>query len=300
MTNASVLRFLLVAALGGVSFPMVKVALEGLAPAQLVFGRLLLGAVVLLAIAWLRGVGLPRFGRVWGHVVVAAALGNVLPFMLLSYGMRNTGAGMAGVLVGSTPLLTLALTAAALRSESATRRKAVGLLTGFLGVVVVISPWHTAFGSVGGQLACLGAALNYALYFFYIRKYLSPRGLAPVSLIAGQLTAATVLQAPLALLVAGAAPHIAGRVVVSVMILGLLCTGLGYVQLFRLIGDVGATTASAVNYLEPVFATAISVVLLAEPVTWNMLAGGLVLFAGMAYAENRIGGPRRPTAVEKL
>jgi drug/metabolite transporter (DMT)-like permease len=300
MTNASVLRFLLVAALGGISFPMVRMSLEGLAPAQLVFGRLLLGAVVLLAIAWLREGGWPRFGRVWGHLIMAAVLGNVLPFMLLSYGMRTTGAGVAGVLVGSTPLLTLALTAVALPAEPVTRRKAIGLLAGFLGLVVVINPWHTASGSVGGQLACLGAAMSYAMYFFYIRKFLSPRGLAPVSMIAGQLIAATVLQAPLALFLAGTAPHITGRVTVSMMILGLLCTGLGYVQLFRLIGEVGATTASAVNYLEPVFAAVISVILLGEAVTWNMLAGGLVLFAGMAYAENRISRARCSAVVGKL
>jgi drug/metabolite transporter (DMT)-like permease len=291
MNHLSALRFLLVAALGGLSFPMVKMSLEGLTPAQLVFGRLLLGAVVLLAIAGLRGTGLPRIGRVWGHLVVAAALGNVLPFTLLSYGERTTDAGVAGVLVGSTPLLTLVLTAVVVRTEPATRRKAIGLVVGFLGLVVVINPWDKAFGSLSGQLACLGAALCYAAYFAYIRKFLWPLGLAPVALIAGQLCVATLLQAPAALFLGGAPPEVTGRVAISVVLLGLLCTGLGYVQLFRLIGEVGATTASAVNYLEPVFAAVISTALFGEPITATMLVGGLVLLAGVAYAENRIRFP---------
>ncbi|MTD57881.1 EamA family transporter [Amycolatopsis sp. RM579] len=292
MTGPSALRFLLVAALGGASFPSVRVALEGLSPAQLVFGRVLLGAAVVLVIAWMRGAALPR-GRIWGHVIVAAMLGNVLPFTLLSWGERTTGAGIAGVLVGSTPLLTLVLTALALPAEPATRRKVAGMLVAFLGVVVLINPWHTAFGSLGGQVACLGAALSYAAYFFYVRKCLTPRGLAPLSLIAGQLSVAAVLEAPAALLLGAAAPHLTARVVAGMLVLGLLCTGLGYVQLFRLIGEVGAATASAVNYLEPLFAVVLSVSLLGEPVTWNMIAGGLVLFAGVAYAENRIGTPPR-------
>jgi drug/metabolite transporter (DMT)-like permease len=289
--KVSALRFLVVAALGGLSFPMVKLALEGLSPAQLVFGRLLLGAVVLLAIAGFRRTGLPRSGRVWGHLLVAAALGNVLPFTLLSYGERTTDAGVAGVLVGSTPLLTLVLVAVVLRTEPVTRRKAIGLVIGFLGLVVVINPWDKAFGSVTGQLACLGAAACYAGYFSYIRKYLWPLGLAPVALIAGQLCVAAVLQAPAALLLGAAAPDLTGRVTVAVVCLGLLCTGLGYVQLFKLIGEVGATTASASNYLEPVFAAVISTILFGEPITWTMLVGGLVLLGGVAYAENRIRVP---------
>ncbi|MET8852054.1 DMT family transporter [Amycolatopsis sp. NPDC004625] len=287
----SMLRFLLVAVLGGLSFPMVKLALAGLTPAQLVFGRLVLGAVVLLAIAGLRGTGLPHFGRVWGHLVVAAALGNVLPFTLLSYGERTTDAALAGVLVGSTPLLTLVLAAVVARTEPATRRKAIGLVLGFLGLVVVLDPWGRPLGSLGGQLACLGAALCYAAYFAYMRRYLWPLGLAPVPLIAGQLCVATLLQAPAALFSGGAPPELTVRVTIGLVLLGLLCTGLGYVQLFRLIGEVGATTASAVNYLEPVFAAVISTALFGEPITWPMLAGGLVLLAGVAYAENRIRVP---------
>ena len=70
---------------------------------------------------------------------------------------------------------------------------------------------------------------------------------------------------------------------------------------FRLIGDVGATVASAVNYVVPVFAVLVGVLTLGEPVTWNQLVGGLVVLAGMAYAENRVTqlrrAPRRPVKV---
>ncbi|HEY2794273.1 MAG TPA: DMT family transporter, partial [Micromonosporaceae bacterium] len=77
-------------------------------------------------------------------------------------------------------------------------------------------------------------------------------------------------------------------VIGSVAFLGLLSTGIAYVLYFRLIGDAGATTASAVNYVVPIFAVLTSALLLGEPVTWNLVAGGLVVLAGMAYAENRL------------
>ncbi|MGH3316814.1 MAG: DMT family transporter [Nocardioidaceae bacterium] len=295
MSTATIARFLLLALLWGSSFSFIKMSLEGLTPSQIVLGRLLLGAVVLLATARLRRVGLPRIGRIWGHVAIAALLGNVVPFLLLSVGEQTTSAGVAGVLIGSTPLLTLALAAALLPTDRATPRKAAGLLLGFLGVVLVIGPWRESLGSVDGQLACLGAALSYAAGFVYVRKYLSPNGLAPLALAASQLAAAAVVQAVATPFLPWQTPHVTLRVTVGIVILGLLGTGVAYVLYFRLIGDLGATTASSVNYVVPVAAVLISTSLLAEPATWNLLVGCLFVLSGVALAENRLGRHRQGT-----
>jgi drug/metabolite transporter (DMT)-like permease len=287
------MRFLLLALLWGSSFTMIKVSLEGLSPAQLVLARLALGAAVLLGVAAIRHVGLPRGRAVWGHLAGAALFGNVLPFLLLSYGERTAGAGIAGVLIGATPLLTMTIAYAALAAERATARKVIGLLAGFAGLVLVVAPWRDAGGSFAGELACFGAAVSYAISFVYVRRFLSPRGLAPLALAAGQLLVAVVLQAAVSPLLEWGAVHLTGRVVASIVLLGVLCTGLAYVLYFRLIADLGATTASAVNYVVPIAAVLIGVVLLGEPVTWNIVAGGLIVLAGMAYAENRLTFRRR-------
>jgi drug/metabolite transporter (DMT)-like permease len=295
--RGTVARFLLLAVLWGSGFTFIKVSLGGLTPGQLVLGRLVLGAALLLAIVAVRGVPLPRSIGVWRHVAVTALLGNVVPFLLLSYGERGTGAGIAGVLVGSTPLLTMAIASAALPTERATRRKVLGLLVGFLGVVLVIGPWRESFGSIGGSLACLGAALSYAASFVYVRRNLSPLGLPPLALAGSQLLAAAVLQALVTPFLAWHTPHFTAPIVGSMLFLGLLCTGLCFVLYFRLIHDIGATSASAVNYLVPVSAVLVGVVLLGESLTWNLLAGGLVVLAGMAYAEKRLTRPRREPPV---
>jgi drug/metabolite transporter (DMT)-like permease len=82
-------------------------------------------------------------------------------------------------------------------------------------------------------------------------------------------------------------------VTVSVVLLGVLSTGLAYVLYFRLIGEAGATTASAVNYLVPIAAVLVGAVLLGERITADVVAGGVIVLAGMAYAENRLKRPRR-------
>ncbi|WP_394619520.1 DMT family transporter [Lentzea sp. JNUCC 0626] len=292
MDKASVARFLLLALLWGSSFTFIKVSLEGLTPSQLVLARLVLGAAVLLSVAALRKVALPKSARVWAHIAAAGLFGNVIPFLLLSYGEKTTGAGIAGVLIGATPLLTLGLAAAALPSERATPRKVVGLALGFVGVVLLIGPWHESLGSLSGRIACFGAAVSYAIGFVYVRKFLSPLGLAPLALAAAQLVSAAVVQGVVTPFLDWRTPDFTWPVAPSIVLLGLFSTGLAYVLYFRLIGDAGATTASAVNYVVPVFAVLVSVVFLGEHITWNLLAGGLVVLVGVAYAENRLGNLR--------
>ncbi|MEK8168838.1 DMT family transporter [Streptomyces sp. M19] len=92
-------------------------------------------------------------------------------------------------------------------------------------------------------------------------------------------------------------PHLPGKVLAGIVSLGVLSTGLAYVLYFRLIGDAGATTASAVNYVVPVFAVVTGVLFLDEPVTWNLIVGGLVVLAGVGYAENRLTQLRREQPV---
>jgi drug/metabolite transporter (DMT)-like permease len=281
-------RFLALALLWGSSFTFIKVALDGVTPSQLVLFRLILGAAVLLAIVQARRLRLPGDRRTWGHIAAAAAFGNVIPFLLLSYGEQSTGAGIAGVLVGSTPLLTLVLATVALPAERITSRKTIGMVAGFAGVVLIVGPWASGGGSIGGRIACFVGALSYAVGFVYVRKFLSPKGLAPMSLAAAQLVAATALQALVTPFLAWQTPHLTSGIVGSIAFLGVLSTGFAYVLYFRLIADAGATTASAVNYLVPLFAVLISVVLLGESVTWNLIVGGLIVLIGMAYAEDRL------------
>lgn len=290
--RSTVVRFVGLAVLWGSNYSLIKVSLEGLTPGQLVLGRLMLGAFVLLVIAAVRKVGLPTSAAVWGHVAAAALLGNVIPFLLLSYGEQGTGSGIAAVLTGTTPLITLMIAAVALPAERATARKTLGLLIGLLGVVLVVGPWTISLGSLGSRAACFGAAVSYAACFVYARKFLSPspRGLPPLALAAAQLTTATALQGIAIPFLAWHTVHFSDRSAVSILCLGL-STGVAYILFFRLIADLGATTTSAVNYLAPIFALLIGALLLGEPVRWNLAVGGLVVLAGVAYAENRFPQP---------
>ena len=295
MNRTSLFQFLLLGTIWGASYTFIKVSLDGLTPAQLVLARIVLGLVVLLGFLAVRRIRMPKLGAVWAHVTVAAVFGMVAPFLLLAFGERHTSAAMAGVLIAALPLVTLAAATTFLPTERATSRKLAGFLGGFAGVVLIMAPWESEGGTLGGQLAVLGAACSYAAQTVYIRKFIVPYKLAPVALAASQLVMATILQAAVTPTMAWETPNLTWQVLSSIVVLGVFGTGLAYVLYFRLITDLGATTASAVNYLVPVVGMVVSTSLLGESLTWNMIVGVVVVMVGLAVAENRFGARRTET-----
>ena len=289
MNGSSLLRFVLLGCTWGSSYTFIKVAGEGLSPSQIVLGRIGLGLTTLLIIIGIRRVALPPWGSAWAHFIITATLGMVAPFLLLAWGEHFTSAAMAGTVIAALPLVTLTVATVALSTERANVRKTLGLMIGFVGVLLILSPWRSDPGSLKGQLAVLGAAVCYALQTVYVRKFLSPKGFSPLALAAAQLLVAIVLQAAVTPFLEWHAPSFTFQIVASMLVLGIFGTGMAYVLYFGLIRDLGATRASAVNYLVPVAALLISTIVLGESSTWNMWLGVAVVLLGLAVAENRAG-----------
>jgi len=151
MNGPTVARFPTQAAIWGSSFTLIKMALVDLAPNQLVLSRLLLGAGVLALSALVTRISLRMKRKAWIHVAISAVVANVVPYMLLSYGELHTSAGIAGVLIGGTPLITILITTLAIRESKVTRASITGFIAGFIGVVLVLAPWSSAGTTVGGS-----------------------------------------------------------------------------------------------------------------------------------------------------
>ena len=296
MSRRSLIQLLALASIWGASFLFIKLALEGVTPTQLVLIRLVAAVVVLLSIVAIMRVPLPRGWTVWGHLTVMSIVANIIPFFLFAWGEERVTSGMAGILNGTTPLFTLAVAVAASAEERLSPQRVAGFLLGFIGVVVVVGPWRGDGGvnEISGQLACLAAAACYGVAFVYTRRFLSQRGLAPLALSAGQLGVAAVLVAVSAPFTATDPMTLTPSVVGSLLALGAGGTGLAYLLYYRIISDVGATTASLVTYLIPIVAVFLGVVVQDDPLTWNIFDGAVVVIAGAAIAEGRL-APRPVT-----
>jgi drug/metabolite transporter (DMT)-like permease len=295
VSRASLGRLCALAGIWGASFLFIKLALAGLSPVQVVLGRLLAGAAVLLVVVVARRQALPHDPATWGHLALMGVVANIIPFFLIGWGEQRIASGLAGVLNGTTPLFTLGVALAVLPEQRWSPTRAAGMLLGFLGVVLVVGPWRQTdpvSSSVSGQLACLAAAGCYGVGFTYTRRFLAGRGHPPLALAAGQLVAAAGLLTLVAPLVAATPVTLSAPVVASVLVLGAAGTGVAYLLYYRLIADAGATSASMVTYLVPVVAVLLGLVVLDEPLGWNLFAGAALVVLGVAVAEGRLGGPR--------
>jgi drug/metabolite transporter (DMT)-like permease len=277
--------------LWGGSFFFIDVAVRSIPPFTLVLGRVSLAAAALLLFLKVRG-QLSGFDRpVLAAFLIMGLLNNAVPFSLLAWGQTQIGGGLASILNATTPIWGVIVAHLFTEDERITPFKVAGVLLGFAGVSAMLGP--ELLGEIGGsllaQLACVGAALCYALAGVYGRRF-RRLGISPIHVSAGQLAAAGLVLLPVALLVerpwqlAAPPPEAWG----SLLALTLFSTTFAYVLYFRLIASAGATSALLVTFLVPLTAILLGVLLLDEVLEPRHLAGTALIGLGLAAIDGRL------------
>ena len=281
-------RVILLAFIWGWSFLFIKVAVEGMTPSMVAFGRIGLGMVVMLGILRARGQSLPRDRTLWRHFFVMGLAYSAVPFTLLAWGEEHITSALTSVLNASTPLFAAVASAVAL-SERLRRGQLFGLLLGFAGVAVAagLGGDDVAGSSLVGVGAGLAASACYGFSFAYARRNLMDA--PPLVAACGQLVAGAVWIAPLALATTWSRgidvePHR----MAAIGLLGVVGTGLAYVLNYQSIADIGATRASLVTYLVPIVAVTVGVVFLSEPFHLQLIVGGALTVLGIALLQERV------------
>jgi drug/metabolite transporter (DMT)-like permease len=290
------LDWLIFAALGiawGSSYLFIKIGVETLEPFTLIAGRLAIGTAVLAVVLRLSGQGLPRSRSVYGHLVVMALVGVVIPFSLITWGEQSIDSALAAILNGSVPLFAIVLAALVLSDEPITVNRLVGLLVGFGGVVALTAPdLRAGFGgSLLAELALIGSAVAYAASGVYARRFV--RDVPPITNAFLEVGFAFVIT--LALAAAFGHPlrtHLEPSSVLAVIWLGLVGSGLAYLAFFWLLSRWGATRTSMVAYLLPVVGIALGVLVRHETVTLLTVLGAGMVIGGVALANSRYGHRR--------
>lgn len=247
--------------------------------------RLSLGALVLLTAAKVRGQRLPRGKGIWRHLFAAALFGNMIPYLLVAYGEQQVDSAVAGVLNATTPLWTVLIATSVGFEKRPGVRKLAGIGMGFVGAVVIFSPWRLGSQVMSwGGLACLLAATSYGVSYVYMARNLAGRGLPLLALSAAQLFVATVLAVAAVPVLGWRAPQLHADALIAVVILGVVGTGAAYVLNYRLIADDGPSSASVVTYLLPIVAVVLGALTLRESIPLNVVAGMAVILVGVALA----------------
>ncbi|WP_202867323.1 DMT family transporter [Kribbella pittospori] len=293
---------LVLAAIWGCSFLFISVGVRELPPLYLALGRVVAGALVLLAFLAVKREPLPRDPRLWVHAFVIGALGSTIPWTLFGYGEERIPSLLAGIWNGITPLVVLPVAVLVFRTETFSAQRVTGLVIGFGGMLVVLGAWHIDGGAdLLGQVLCMLAAVSYGVVIPYQKRFVAGTSLSGTALSASMFLCATVQLAIVAPIVTRQAPPVPWslsiEVVLSVVALGALGSGLAFVLSMRNIRLIGASRASMVTYLMPVFSILVGVIVLHEHIAWYQPVGGLVVLLGVAVSQGLLASLRRKPAV---
>ena len=286
--------------LWGGSFFFNRVAVEELIPPVVVASRQTIGGLILFGVLRARGLRLPRGRRVWAQFLLMGLLNNAIPFSLIVWSQARIASGLASILNAATPLFTMLVAHLFTRDDRMTGPRILGLLAGFVGVVVVIGPAALGSSNSGGsdpvlpQLAILAAGVSYAVAGVFGRRF-ARQGLRPETIATGQVLCSAALLVPPALVGYLLVPAVSTGATVMVMpsvavlvalfCLGALSTAAAYILYFSLLERVGATNLLMVTFLIPLTAILLGVVVLGEPLVFRQILGMLIVFAGILVAQ---------------
>lgn len=275
------------AALGliwGSNFIYMKWATGLISPAQTVFLRVLFGFLPLALIAWRTGAVTLGQMRHLPHFAVMSVLATSLYYYGFVAGTALLPTSIAGLLSGAIPIFTFLCATLFLRQERPTTQMAIGVVIGFVGIVLTARPWAASPEvPLVGVLWMLAGTLSVGVSFVYARRFLSPLGLPPLALATWQTGLATLT---LMLLTdfdgVGDIASDAHAFVGAIVGLGVLGTGLAYLIYYYLIEELGPVRASGATYIAPVVAVIIGVsvgepVSSLEIVALATILGGVVL-----------------------
>ncbi|MFS0866823.1 DMT family transporter [Microbacterium sp. 179-B 1A2 NHS] len=283
-------QFVLTGIIWGSSFLFMKVALEGISPAQVAWSRLVLGGLTLGLFVLLRRERLPRRLAVWGHLTVLAVSFCVVPFLLFSWAQQHVTSGLASIFNATTPIMTAVMAWAVFRVERLSAGQIAGILVGITGVMVIIAPWRGLDGaqSLIAELAILGATACYGFSLAYMRRFASNTGMSALVFSFLNIGIAAVVMLLLTPFIALSPVRLDLGIVVSLVLLGCFGTGVAYIWNQNVVRAWGPTRASTVTYITPVVGVVLGVVLLGERLGWNEPAGALLVFLGILLAQGRL------------
>jgi drug/metabolite transporter (DMT)-like permease len=290
MRSTDWLLLVFLSVLWGATFFFVAVAVRDIPPLTLVLARVALAALILVPIARMLGLSLPRNVAAWRAYAGLAIFNNLIPFSLIFYGQTRIASALAAVLNATTPLFTL-IVARLFAGEPLTLAKLSGILLGIAGVAILMGPdaLSSNAASTIGMLCVLAAALSYGLAALWMCRL---QGVPPLVSAEAQLLCSALMLLPLAALVDRfwALPLPGGTALAAVLGLAVFSTALAYIVFFRISATAGPTNVMLVTLLIPVTATGLGALVLGERLALNQIAGALVIASGLVVIDGRLLG----------
>ncbi|MEU0561796.1 EamA family transporter [Dactylosporangium maewongense] len=279
MSRRGWLLFIAMSVVWGVPYLLIKVAVRDIGPAELVFVRTALGALLLLPIALYRKEVRASL-RPWLPLLAYTVVEVGIPWLLLSHAEQEVDSAFTGLVIAGVPLA-----AALIARERLSGTRIAGLVTGLAGVGLLVG-FHGTTGGPVPLLELLGVVICYASGPLIIERWLSdvPRyGVSAVSLAAGALLFAPFVAPGLPSL----ARTVTLRPALAAVTLAVVCTALAFVLFFALVAEVGGVRATVITFVNPAVAVILGAAVLHEKITPLTVGAFVLILAGSFLATRK-------------
>lgn len=288
------LLLVLLAAIWGTSFSMIKIGVGEIGPVTLTAGRLATAAATL--VIWLVVIRNERLDLSPPALIsysVIGLFGNALPFVLIGWSEQTLDSALTAILMGVMPLFTVVMAHFFLEDEPFSLRALAGIGVGFSGLLVLLglSVWEESSGELLAQVTVLVASLSYASVTVYVRRNVTASG---IMVSTGAMTAGAIFSIVFAFMVDNPTEvNWSQRAIVPMVLLGVFPTAMASLLYFRLVRSLGATRFAQINYIIPVFGSLIGVFYMSEIMQLRMWMALLLVLAGIFLVHGaRRGTPR--------
>lgn len=280
--------FALVGVLWGVPYMFMKIAVEELAVPVIVFSRLLIGALVLIPLAFHQKT-ITAALEYWPYIAFYAVLEMVIPWTLITTAQKDLSSGVVALLVATVPIWATLFAHHTGDSTAAHRTRIVGIALGFIGIAFLVG--FESFNDVGNIRALIQVLIASVSYAYAVnmitRKAPGASGIA-INGIAMSLSA--LLFAPFAL------THLpktmpSTEAVMATIGLGIICTALAFWVFFLVLDEIGPARASLVVYPNTAVAVVLGIFLLNEALTLAIAIGLPMVLLGSYFASRKPEAP---------
>ena len=268
------------AAIWGSAFMFIKISAVVFGPILLVTLLLLIAGLVFMPFL-LRKSKRHLFKPYLPAIFIIAIVSNAIPFSMFAYASLGATSNMLGILNGTTAFLTTVIAYFWLK-ESVTSKQIIGLLLGFIGVLILVNPYNGSTTFIASMCAMIGS-LCYAFNAVYLQKHHSNSD--KIVLIGWSMLFGGLFMIPLASFnLPNAMPDI--NSILALLWLAVIATGLGYLAYVRLIDKIGAVKTATLTYLLPVFSIIWGAIFLQEQITFIIIGGFIFVMMGMYFANS--------------
>lgn len=261
----------------GGSFYFIEKSLVYFTFEQIVFFRVFFASLFILIVLFIKKIKIIFDLKLWAMFFVMGSLNNVIPFLGITYAQESITGSLASLFNATTPIFTALLAHLLTKDEKLSTSKAIGILVGFIGMIILLLPQGFGNFELAGIFAII-AAISYAFAGVYGKRL---KNYNPILNVFGMLSASSIIMYCLFFSSINSLEVSSFYEFKDLILLSLVSTSIAYIIYFRLLFSVGAVKLLLVTYLIPISASILGIFLLNEKFTINMIFGAGIIFVSL-------------------